>query len=164
MKNLLFIVLSFFMITTQAQEVKFKTFSTSTEVITLTLGSVLLNAAGDALNDNGEKGWGHTLNALSIATLLTLPLVVDESEALTTFFTYIGFRFSTFNPTYNAVRGLPLNYIGTTSFDDKLLGKLKPPDGFLFARSVVFVTTVSIPINHLNYHKPRHNKHFSINN
>jgi hypothetical protein len=160
MKKLLTALLLFTILTAQAQEIKYSKISTSTKVITLTLGSVFLNAAGDGLNDNGQKGWGHILNAASIATLLTLPLIVDKSEFLTTALTYVGFRFSCFNPMYNATRGLPLTYMGTTSFDDKLIGKLKPPDGFLAFRAVTFITTVSIPIKYLNYHKPRRNKIF----
>jgi hypothetical protein len=129
--------------------------STSTKVIGVTLGSVLLNAAGDGLNDNGVKGWGHLLNAASIATLLTLPLMVEGKETWPSVLTYIGFRYVFFNATYNTVRELPYDYTGTTEYGDRAMAKV--PKGFqTFTKVCVLAVTVSIPINHLNYKKLKH--------
>ena len=121
--------------------------------IILTYAAVnLLDAIGDGLNDKGNKGWGHTCQALSVGTLLMSPVWIhyDKSKWYMYPLTFISLRFSLFDPTYNATRGLPLTYYGTTSFwDKKVMQKIKPPDGLLYGRSLALIFSISVPFNTL---------------
>jgi hypothetical protein len=105
-----------------------------------------LNAAGDALNDKGEKVWGHSLRAASIAVLLINPLIteVQREDWLPYVLQYVLIRFAVFDYTYNATRGLPMGYTGNTSHYDKLMQKV--PNGFEAWSKSIFLT-VGITIN-----------------
>jgi len=112
------------------------------------ISSVMLNAYGDAQNDNGNKEIGHFSNAASIACLLYLPLLqykFNNKEWYAYGFKYIGIRFALFDPTYNLTRDLDFNYHGNSSLTDKAF---KAPDGLnIFFRSISLGITLSIPIN-----------------
>lgn len=120
------------------------------KVVGVYTASILLDAAGDALNDKGEKQWGHLCNAASVGVLLTSPFIIDYDKSKWGWYlsSYVCLRIATFDYTYNAVRGLPLNYIGNTSLWDKGMQKLNPP-GTLFARTCFFTVGFTIPINEL---------------
>lgn len=142
--------------------------SQGARVILTYAGSIMLNAAGDALYDKGitaggnYKVFGKSLKVMSIGTLVGSFLWIDydKSNWLTYFATYGFLRFSLFDPTYNLTRGLPITYIGTTSVWDKTIQKLKPPDGLMAARGVSLIMGISLPLNNLNPIKLRHNKTF----
>lgn len=127
-----------------------KKISEPIKVIALYAGSIILDAAGDAMCDSQHKGWGHFCNAASVGILLTSPFIIDYEKSKWAWYltSYIGLRIALFDYTYNTVRGLPLNYIGSTSSWDYFMRKLNPPD-FYLGRSVAFVIGVSIPINEL---------------
>lgn len=116
-------------------------------VYTLSIG---LNAVGDALNDNGEKTWGHVSNATSYGLLLAAPFVLDIDKNKWAWYlaSYISLRIALFNPIYNSVRGLPIGYYGTSSISDQFMQWTKPPTGIqMFGRSVFFGIGIAIPIN-----------------
>ncbi len=127
-----------------------KKLSEPVKVIALYAGSIILDAAGDALKDSNHKEWGHFCNAASVGILLTSPFIIDYKKSKWGWYltSYIGLRIAIFDYTYNTVRGLPLNYTGTTSTWDSFMSKLNPPD-FYLGRSVAFTIGVSIPINEL---------------
>jgi len=129
----------------------------SVKVISVYAGSIILEAVGDGLNDDGQKEWGHLCNALSAGVLLASPFIIDYEKNKWGWYltSYVCLRISLFDPIYNASRGLPLTYIGSTSFWDKSLQQLAPPDGLLFGRGVTFVIGVSILINELGKTKRR---------
>jgi hypothetical protein len=113
------------------------------------VGSVVCNGIGDGLNDNGHKDWGHVCNAVSISFLVLTPFVYDFTgdrwwkSVVKYGFIRVGF----FDWVYNTTRGLPLTYIGSTSYwDTKFMQKIKPPDGFAFGRVVFTTVGFSIPI------------------
>jgi hypothetical protein len=140
MKKLLTILLLLTALSANSQEWKNYT------RIGLTTGSVVLNAAGDALNDEGEKVWGHSLRAASIAVLLINPLIteVQREDWLPYILQYVFIRFALFDYTYNATRGLPMGYTGNTSHYDKLMQKV--PNSFEAWSKGIFLT-VGITIN-----------------
>jgi len=114
------------------------------------VGSIICNGIGDGLNDSGNKGIGHVMNAVSISFLLVTPFVYDfTGDAWWKAVIKYGFiRIGFFDFAYNTTRGLPLNYIGNTSYwDTKFMQKIKPPDGFAFGRAVFTTIGFSIPIN-----------------
>lgn len=114
--------------------------------------AVTLNAIGDGLNDSGHKPVGHVCNAVAIGGLLMSPyfLDVDKSTWVHYLASYVSIRVALFDPIYNETRGLPFDYIGTTSLTDKGLRKLGPQRGLvMFTRSVFLVVGVSIPLNNL---------------
>lgn len=113
--------------------------------------SIVANATGDALNDKGEKTFGHVCNGLSIASLVSAPLIldIDKSKWGAYAASYICLRIGLFDGVYNTVRGLPVNYVGTSAVSDKLWTKSKQrPD--LFFKAVFLTVGVSIPFNYLS--------------
>lgn len=119
--------------------------------------SIVLNAVGDALNDGGHKQAGHLCNALSVGVLLTSPFVIDYEKSKFGWYltSYTFLRIGLFDYTYNIARGLPYNYIGTTSTWDKFLQQMQPPDGFLTGRIVIFSVGFAIPFNEIYKNKWR---------
>jgi len=113
--------------------------------------SVALNAMGDAYNDEGNKALGHSLNALSIASLLVEPIITEpeREEWLSRIASYTFIRYGTFDYIYNATRGLPLTYIGNSSISDKIMRKFKAPDNFFVIPKTLSLTVgFAIPLNH----------------
>jgi hypothetical protein len=117
----------------------------------------VLNGIGDGLNDNGEKGWGHAINALSYATLLggTIWSHPEKGEWPIYFIDAAAFRFALFNHSYNTIRGLPWNYIGTTETTDKLL-KNVPAHFRNFVADIGICVSVGITIDRMKPYKARH--------
>jgi hypothetical protein len=124
------------------------------KLIGLYSGSIVLNAVGDGLNNDNHKTAGHICNAGSIGLLVASPLIIDYNRKKWYVYalTYTSLRISLFDPVYNSTRGLPLNYIGSTSLWDKYLGVFKPSDGFLFGRGCIFIFSVTFPIQELKQH------------
>ncbi len=122
------------------------------KVIGIYTSSIILDAVGDALNDEGNKEWGHVCNAASVGLLLTSPFIIDYDKSKWGWYlaSYVSLRISLFDPSYNLTRGLPVTYIGGTSLWDKGLQKFAPPDGFMTGRGVSLVLGISIPINELS--------------
>ena len=125
-------------------------FSKPIVIIGVFAAQIGLQAAGDALKDSGHKEWGHTLNAMSVGVLLMSPIYlnIDPSKWVWYLASYVSLRIAIFDYAYNAVRGLPLNYIGGTSLWDKTLQELNPPTTTL-GRAVFLTVGISIPINKL---------------
>jgi hypothetical protein len=123
----------------------------SVKVILIYSGSIILDAIGDGLNDSGEKGWGHFCNASSIGILLASPFIIDYDKSKWGWYltSYVSLRIAFFDYTYNLTRGLPLEYVGGTSFWDKFLKELNS-SSTLFARGGFFIIGVNIPINQFN--------------
>ena len=122
------------------------------KVLTLYSAAIIFDAVGDGLYDSGEKTWGHTLQAASVATLLISPLVLDMNKDNWWWYiiTYTSLRIAIFDYSYNLTRGLPLNYVGTTSITDKIQQKFNPPTGHLWFPKAIFLTlSITIPINEL---------------
>jgi hypothetical protein len=148
MKKLLLILLVFLTLQIQAQQ-----FRRDTRWIKLGMytGSILMDAAGDALNDSNHKGWGHFANAASVGVLVTIPFVTENERTFKGFLlgagSYTFLRFGLFDYTYNSVRNLPLNYIGGTSFYDKAMQKLNPPETYL-ARVASLCVGVSLTLKY----------------
>jgi len=114
--------------------------------------SIALNAIGDGLKDSGYKDWGHFCNAASIGVLVTYPFITNNDKTFKSFATSLGsyafLRFGMFDPIYNSVRGLPIDYIGNTSFYDKALQKMNPQAGLNFARVVSLTVGISLTLNY----------------
>ena len=112
------------------------------------LGSVVANGIGEGLSDSGNKEWGHAFNAISISFLLLSPFLHDYTKDVwwKPVIKYSFIRIGFFDFTYNATRQLPYNYIGDTSWWDKGMKKLAPPDGFAFGRVVFATIGFSIPL------------------
>jgi hypothetical protein len=114
----------------------------------LFISSIGLGAIGDGLNDSNHKVGGHILNALSIGVLLSMPFILDVNKKKWWVYglKYSFIRFGTFGPLYNKVRGLPINYVGTSSLDDRLY-RWTNQQPMLFDR--IFFTTMGfvIPID-----------------
>ena len=134
----LIVILLFFSLNVSAQK---------WQIPALYAGSVIFNGIGDGLNDNGQKGWGHFSNAVSISLLLFSPLIADYNKDKWWAYpiSYGFIRAGVFDPSYNLSRGLPITYIGNSSLWDKFLQELDPPDGFMFGRAAFFTVGFSIP-------------------
>ena len=122
------------------------------KVIFMLSGSIIADAAGDALCATGHKLPGHSLQALSIGFLLPLVYMLDLEKGTWGWYlsTYCLLRISLFDPAYNLTRDQPLNYIGNCSLWDKGLQEFNPPSFMLTgARILTFSIGIKIPIDHL---------------
>lgn len=88
--------------------------------------SIFLNSVGDGLYDEGKKLESKSFKAASIGTLVIVPLVthVDRKKGLNYVLTFTCLRYTFFDAGYNLTRGLPFNYVGTTSYNDRFLGRI----------------------------------------
>jgi len=122
------------------------------KIISTYASSIVLDAMGDGLNDSNHKNWGHLCNAASVGILLTSPFIIDYDKNKWGYYltSYVALRVALFDYTYNTTRDLPLNYIGNSSYWDKGMQKLNPPDTYMI-RGVYFILGVAIPINLKKY-------------
>lgn len=122
-----------------------------TRAVILIGTSIILNAIGDGLNDSQHKAMGHACNALSTVALISLPIFtrMTRHEGLYLFVGYSLIRFSTFNYIYNATRGLPLSYTGTTSYPDIWYNKFEPT-GMAIFKTITFTVGITICLDELN--------------
>jgi hypothetical protein len=151
MKLFLILILSFSFLIGQSQNYQKAKLSQSTKVLTTLAIWSISNGIGDALNDSGHKTAGHALNAFSAAALLsgTIWSQPVKRDWLTYLISSAGVRFVTFDYAYNLTRGLPIEYSGTTSPDDRI--KNKVPAGFkTFTKATVLCFTLGFTINTLN--------------
>ena len=93
--------------------------------IGLITSSIILNAVGDGLYDDGHKLAAKSFRVASIGSLLAIPVLsgpVGKRKVFKYALSYGLMRFALFDITYNATRRLPLNYVGTTSLQDIMIG------------------------------------------
>jgi len=118
--------------------------------IAFNIATVALDAMGDAYNDMGRKELGHFLNAGAIGLFVIRPFVGDIRKLNAGWYvsSYLFIRMGSFDPIYNATRGLPLGYSGVSSFWDQ--GWQRQPDSWKLAYQGLFFTVgFFIPINQL---------------
>lgn len=146
MKSKLFIILLAIPFVLNAQWYK----SESVQTLAVFTTSIVLDAVGDGLNDNGQKVAGHFCQAASVGTLLAGTFLIDSEGWGWKVASYVSLRIAIFDPIYNTTRGLPLGYVGDSSMWDKALRATDSPDSWITAgRSLFFVVGISIPINEL---------------
>ena len=111
--------------------------------------AITTDAIGDALYDEGNKGLGHAFDAASVGTHIYM--LFDDNTKFNSFrelaigtVLYTGIRFAIFNLTYNLVRGLPYNYVGTTDFIDKNFSQL---NSMMFPKMIVLTFVISLDFN-----------------
>lgn len=112
-------------------------FSNSIIVLSSYLAAIGLDAASDAVRDNGNKKLSHVLEALMLAVFLSTPFTfnADVHQIGWYLVPFVLMRVSLFDPIYNKIRKLPLCYHGTTSLWDKLVSRFNPPCGWkIFGR------------------------------
>ena len=122
------------------------------KVLTIFTTSIVLDAVGDGLYDNGDKTAGHAFQAASTGVLLLSPLFLnmDKDNFWWYLVSYVSLRIGLFDYAYNTTRGLPMSYVGTTSITDKIQQEFNPGTGHLFFPKAIFFTLgVVIPINEL---------------
>ena len=126
-------------------------FNKNLTVYGLMLGSILLDASGDAMMDSGNKELGHLLNAGSIACLLTIPIVkkIELKKAPWYLAGYVGLRFTMFDPVYGAVHP-DVNYLhqGTRSYYDQFMNQWSA-ESLLFLRGLTFVASFDITMKRI---------------
>jgi hypothetical protein len=147
MKNLT-IILLLISLNVSGQWYKSETFKT----VTLYSASIVLDAVGDGLNDSGQKVGGYAFNAMSTGLLVASPFILDADKHNWGWYaaSYVSLRVGLFDMSYNATRGLPLQYVGNSSIYDKTVAATKSPDSWLFAgRTFCLFIGVVIPLNEL---------------
>jgi len=95
-------------------------------IIAWNLVTVAVGAVGDGLRDDGHKEWGHALRVAEVGMLIGGPFLfrVKRQEAVWYILDYGFLRLATFDAMYNATRGLPVLYNGTTSKYDELMNTI----------------------------------------
>lgn len=147
--RILIIILIFFSLNCKAQH-SFSEKNAKHKRLALYTLAIGLDAVGDALNDEGYKDWGHACDAMSIGAHLYIPFDKDLQglfrsnssqfkELGKNILIYSCIRFAIFNIIYNSVRGLPLNYVGTTDFIDK-----SGMNNSLFLKGITLTLVISL--------------------
>ena len=144
MKKTLTILILFACVTIQAQNWK-----RPVAISLYHVGTVLAGSLGDAYNDSGNKPLGHVLKAVEVSALISGPMLfkLSKNEYAPYIATYVGWRVVGYDYGYNAGKGLPWDYNGDSSNWDRFLNK-QQPSGIIFARSIVLVATIHIPIKY----------------
>jgi len=121
-------------------------------IILYLIALVAIGAAGDALNDEGIKTFGHLLRAFEIALLILAGGIFKlELKPLIIFLiAYICFRIVGFDYIYNWIRDIPLLEMGTSNWWDKALAK-QLPMGVVFGRFIFLIVGISIPFKYLRF-------------
>jgi len=153
MKRIFSIILILATLSISAQEYKKEwRYKEAAKTIALYSASIILDAVGDGYNDSGNKVLGHSLNAVSTGLLVASPFILDADKHNWGWYaaSYVSLRVGLFDMSYNATRGLPLQYVGNSSIYDKTVAATKSPDSWLFAgRTFCLFIGVVIPINEL---------------
>ena len=119
-------------------------------IIGYLIACVVIAAVGDGVFDDGAKGWGHILEAIETLMLVSGPFIfrLKRRQWLAYVIALVAFRIGFFDYTYNLVRGLPLAFVGSTSWWDMLIAK-QYPHGLLFGRIIFLILACSLPFQHL---------------
>ena len=88
--------------------------------------SVTSSALGDGLNSRTKYAAGHTLSALSYASLIAIPFVSHKATWKQPA-TYLLIRYALFDALYNVGAKRNLNYIGGKNYYDESVGKVPLP-------------------------------------
>jgi hypothetical protein len=117
--------------------------------ILIALFLVVFEAVPEALYDEGRKTLAGVLEFVyrAVVTLVLFVWMVGvpafparEQSLLILLIGYVLLRFALFDYIYNAIRGVELNYIGTTKLWDKFLRRLKiHPTLLIFIRFIALV-------------------------
>ena len=117
--------------------------------------SIVLNGVGDGLYDEGHKTLSKSFKAASLVTLVSVPVFtrVDRRNGLKYVASFALLRYGLFNTSYNLSRGLPYNYMGTTSVQDRALKHV--PD-YLISMSRFTAICLVIDLNKNQHEKQNH--------
>jgi hypothetical protein len=117
--------------------------------ILIALFLVVFEAVPEALYDEGRKTLAGVFEFVyrAVVTLVLFAWMVGvpafharEQSLLILLIGYVLLRFALFDYIYNAIRGVELNYIGTTKLWDRFLRSLKiHPSLLLFIRGIAFL-------------------------
>jgi hypothetical protein len=100
------------------------------------ISSILLNASGDGVKN---RNIGHALWAACLGSLL----VIDHPVWYIALISYGLLRIALFDLAYNISAGLPLRFVGSTSWWDKAIKKV--PFGFmLFVRGICLIVGICL--------------------
>jgi hypothetical protein len=101
--------------------------------------SILFNASGDGVKN---RNIGHALQALSFIPLL----IADHPIWYVALISYGLLRISLFDYTFNISAGLPLRFVGSTSWWDKAIKKV--PFGLMcLFRFVALIVGIFLIVN-----------------
>ena len=145
------IILLLFCSLTQAQPGFIERIPEPVKVIGLFTFSIVLEGIGDGLYDEGKKEVGKLLQAVSLGSLLMSPLFLDMDKSNWGWYlaSYVSLRIGFFDYSYNLSRGLPMGYIGDTSYWDKGMRQVAPPGPKIFFHSIFITVGFVIPIKEL---------------
>jgi len=128
------------------------------KITAIAISATTLEAIGDALYDMG-KGTnqnqmmaGKFFQGVSLGEHFLYIPVMKDSQASWLWVPIIEalWRFVIFDITYNLTRGLPIGYVGNTTFWDRGMNTFAPPTGMrLFADCVVAIFVVKLTFDKL---------------
>ena len=117
------------------------------KVTGIAIFATVTEAIGDAKFDDGDKIEGKALQAISLGSHFLYIPVMKNSNAnwLLVPLVEMCWRFILFDMVYNLTRGLPIGYIGNTSYFDRGLQKFSPPAGMrMFANGITATFVISL--------------------
>jgi len=148
--TIILLLISFNLSAQSYDSVKFyKTDNDKYKVIGMSIIQTIADATGDALMDSNRKELGHLMNAGTIGLFVIEPALIHYDSWRDVGIKAVSLtctRILLFNLTYNAVRGLPLSYYGTTSYYDQFWS-LQPVNGW-GTKVGFFVVGIDFTINY----------------
>ena len=114
------------------------------------IGSITLDAMGDAYFDMGKKEVGKLLQASSTGLLIAQPFLIDfnKEDFWWKIPAYTLLRFAIFDAVYNTTRGLPYYYNGSTSHYDNVMSELMPGRFSTFPKAMALTVGISLTLRY----------------
>jgi len=113
----------------------------------MSLIQTVADATGDALMDTNRKELGHVMQGATIGLFVIEPALITYdswADVGLKSLSLIGARLLMFNVTYNLVRGLPYDFVGTTSYYDQFVNS--QPDKFRWGKGVIIIFSFAITL------------------
>lgn len=110
--------------------------------------SIVFDAIADSRRDKGLYMNSHFYEALSVASLVSIPMFTftSKNDWWKLGLSYTLMRYSLFDYTYNIDRNLPLDYHGNTSKYDKVLNDI-PNEVVNFTKGLSLIASITINLN-----------------
>ena len=117
-------------------------------IILYFIAFVVLSALSDALSDEYYKVWAHGLEVGCKGMLVFSVIIFKPKKWIPFVIALVAWNAVLFDTSYNLFRGLPWNFIGSTSLWDIFFSNY-PIVGLIIVKTLCLALAVHLPIKYL---------------